>query len=129
MNKIFFLSAFFLAQLPALAQQPPGTWWHNKERSIHYRPEGEDFLCSNGSLRFNRALYGTNTAFRVEAGDLPEFALYLPGMGGSFRLGIIAGSKSKWLIDAQKIKAIYRPGSMLYEISDPLMGDGVLQPT
>jgi hypothetical protein len=31
----------------------------------------------NGTNRFNRALYGSNTAFRVEAGDLPEFAMYL----------------------------------------------------
>src|SRR5579864_7235460 len=119
MNKLLALFAFFLVQLTVLAQQHTDTWWHNKERTIHYRPEGEDFVCLNGTLRFNRALYGTNTAFRVEAGDLPEFALYLPGMGGSFRLGIIAGSKSKWLMNAKSIKAIYRPGSMLYEISDP----------
>ena len=122
-----FISFFLLPQLPALAQQPAAdSWWHNKERTIHYRPEGDDFVCINGKLRFNRALYGTNTAFRVEAGDLPEFALYLPGMGGSFRLGIIAGVKSKWLINAQKIKATYRPGSMLYDISDPLLGSGTL---
>src|SRR5882757_9225570 len=128
----FFSASFFLllAQSPLSAQQPAGdSWWHNKPRTIHYRPEGEDFVCVDSKLRFNRALYGTNTAFRVEAGDLPEFALYLPGMGGNFKLGIIAGGKSKWLINAQKIKTIYRPGSMIYEIGDPLLGNGILRIT
>src|SRR5205085_3456523 len=98
--------------------------WHGKERELRYRPEGTDFVIVNGNRRFVRALYGTNTGFRIEAGDLPEFALYMPGMGGNFKFGIISGNKSKWLIDATYIKAIYRPGSMLYEIKDPLIGNG-----
>jgi hypothetical protein len=100
--------------------------WHNKERSIRYQPEGNDFVITNGKRRFVRALYGTNTGFRIEAGDLPEFALYMPGMGGNFKFGIIAGDKSKWLIDAAHIKATYRPGSMLYEVKDPLLGNGTM---
>ena len=80
---------------------------------MRYQPQGTDFVITNGKRRFVRAIYGTNTAFRIEAGDLPEFALYMPGMGGNFKFGIIAGNKSKWLIDAQSIKAIYRPGSMM----------------
>jgi hypothetical protein len=94
--------------------------------SQYYQPVGEDIVKVNGQRRFNRALYGTNTAFRVEAGDLPEFALYLPGMGGAFRLGLQRGDSSKWLINARSIKAIYRPGSMLYEIRDPMLEEGVL---
>ena len=106
--------------------QLPIAPWHGKERSIHYRPAGKDFTVTNGTLRFNRALYGGNTAFRVEAGDLPEFALYLPGMGGNLKLGIISGKQSKWLTQAASIKATYRPGSMVYEIKDPLLGTGTL---
>src|SRR5215510_8513353 len=75
-------------------------WWHGKERSIRYQPERTDFVITNGKKRFVRALYGTNTGFRVEAGDLPEFALYMPGMGGNFRFGFIEGDKSKWLTKA-----------------------------
>ncbi|MEO6733462.1 MAG: DUF4450 domain-containing protein [Ferruginibacter sp.] len=116
-----FTSTFIHAQ--QLTQQQ---WWHGKERNIHYQPAGDDFVCVNGKMRFNRALYGTNTGFRVEAGDLPEFALYMPGMGGNLKFGIIAGKKNKWLIEAQYIKATYRAGSMLYEIKDPLLGAGVL---
>jgi hypothetical protein len=100
--------------------------WHGKERVLRYHPEGNDFIITNGKRKFVRALYGTNTAFRIEAGDLPEFALYMPGMGGNFKFGIIAGDKSKWIIEAVSVKAIYRPGSMLYEIKDPILGNGTL---
>ena len=49
--------------------------WHRIEREIHDKPDKKDFVLVNGNKRFNRALYGGNTAFRVEAGDLPEFAI------------------------------------------------------
>jgi hypothetical protein len=98
--------------------------WHNKERTIRYHPEGNDITITNGNRRFTRALYGTNTAFRLEAGDLPEFALYMPGMGGNIKFGLVNGDSSKWLIDANKIKASYRAGSMLYDIEDKMLGNG-----
>lgn len=101
--------------------------WHGIHRQLRYHPDGTDFVIQNGKRRFNRAIYGTNTAFRVEAGDLPEFALYLPGMGGNFKLGVIDGSQSKWLIDASSIEARYRPGSMHYLIKDPMLGAGTLR--
>jgi hypothetical protein len=105
----------------------PAVPWHGKERSVHYLPVNNDFVCMNGRYRFNRALYGTNTGFRVEAGDLPEFALYMPGMGGNCKLGLTTGKISRWITAASSIKAIYRPGEMLYEIRDPeLLGKGTL---
>ncbi len=100
--------------------------WHAKERSISYQPDGEDFVIINGTRRFNRAIYGTNTGFRVEAGDLPEFALYMPGMGGNLKFGLTSASESKWLIEVDSITARYRPGSMLYDLKDPLLGKGTL---
>lgn len=103
--------------------------WHNKERKVHYLPEGKDFVCVNPHLRFNRALYGTNTAFRVEAGDLPEFALYMPGMGGNLRFALINKDKHKWLIESTTIHTRYRPGSMIYTINDPLLEKGTLHIT
>jgi Domain of unknown function (DUF4450) len=102
------------------------TLWHGKERTVHYLPEGNDFVCANPVMRFNRALYGTNTAFRVEAGDLPEFAMYMPGMGGNLQFALQKGDKHKWLIKADNIKAVYRAGSMIYEINDSLLGQGKL---
>jgi len=92
------------------------------EHELRYHPEGGDFVIVNGARRFNRALYGTHTAFRVEAGDLPEFALYMPGMGGNLHFELDGHP----LIHARNIKAIYRPGSMIYEIRDPALGNGNL---
>ncbi len=111
---------------PLAAQPAAPPLWHGQPRTLRYHPEGQDFVITNGERRFNRALYGTNTAFRVEAGDLPEFALYLPGMGGNLKFGLLAGDQSKWLIKAASITARYRPGSMLYDITDPLLGAGQL---
>ena len=123
---IFFVGGLLLLfDLNAYAQ-PASQSWHNKSRSIRYHPDGNDFVIINGKHRFNRALYGTHTAFRVEAGDLPEFALYLPGMGGNLKFGLIKGSESKWLINARFIEARYRPGAMIYTIKDDLLGKTAL---
>jgi hypothetical protein len=100
--------------------------WHGIAREMRYHPDGKDFVITNGTHRFNRALYGTNTAFRVEAGDLPEFALYLPGMGGNLHLGLIQGESSKWLTEAKTIEARYQAGSMSYLITDPILENGRL---
>jgi len=64
----------------------------NVERPLRYRPEGRDFVIENGSEFFNRPLYGSNTAFRVDAGDRPELSLYLPGRGGNVRFGVATTS-------------------------------------
>lgn len=103
--------------------------WQNNERELHYKEDKGDFLLVNGKYRFNRALYGDNRASRVEAGDLPEFALYLPGMGGNLQFVIQKGNSIKQLIKADKIETRYRPGSMLYEIKDPILGNGILKLT
>jgi len=96
------------------------------DRPLRYHPEGTDFVIENGTEFFNRPLYGGNTAFRVEAGDAPEFTLYLPGRGGNLRLGLCSSSGAKWLLAAQSIITRYRPGSMIYEVKDPLLGSGKL---
>ncbi|MEA1848803.1 DUF4450 domain-containing protein [Chryseobacterium sp. MHB01] len=103
--------------------------WQNNERELHYKEDKGDFLLVNGKYRFNRALYGDNRASRVEAGDLPEFALYFPGMGGNLQFVIQKGNSIKKLIQADKIGTRYRPGSMLYEIKDPILGTGTLKLT
>ncbi|RZK42073.1 MAG: DUF4450 domain-containing protein, partial [Hymenobacter sp.] len=123
------LGLLLLLATAGLAQGQPTTaplLWHGQPRTLRYHPEGPDFVIHNGSRRFNRALYGTHTAFRVEAGDLPEFALYLPGMGGNLTFGLLANGQSKWLIKAENITARYRPGTMRYDIADPLLGAGQL---
>lgn len=104
-------------------------YWHGKERSLRYHPEREDFVIINGDQKFNRALYGTNTAFRIETGDVPEFGFFMPHMGGNMQVGLLSGKGSLWLNDAAYIKSIYRAGSRIYEIRDPFLGAGLLRLT
>jgi hypothetical protein len=102
----------------------------NIERPLRYRPEGGDFVIENGTEFFNRPLYGGNTGFRVDGGDRPEFVLYLPGRGGNIRLGLRTRNGTKWLHDAARIVTRYRPGGLLHEIRDPLLGEkGVIRLT
>lgn len=94
------------------------------DRPLRYRPDGPDFVIENGTEFFNRPLYGGNTGFRVDAGDRPEFSLYLPGRGGNLRLGFRTPAGTRWLFDAATVTARYRPGMMSYEIRDPALGPG-----
>lgn len=122
--RFFFLIliSYFIVPMPQVHAQQGN--WHSLQRKLHYRPQGKDLVKVEGRHRFNRALYGSNTGFRVEAGDLPEFALYMPGMGGNLKFELISGNQRKWLIDAEQIEAIYRPGSMIYTLKDPMLGRG-----
>lgn len=101
-------------------------------RSLRYKPDGTDFVITDGAEFFNRPLYGGNRGFRIDAGDRPEFSIFLPGRGGNVRFGIApsdgsgAASRAIWLQNARSIVARYRPGSMVYEIRDALLGNGVL---
>ena len=70
---------------------------------------------------FNRPLYGSNTAFRVDAGDRPEFSLYLPGRGGNLRLGVVTPPDRSGCTTRRRSRRATGPGSMLYEIRDPDM--------
>ena len=103
-------------------------------RPLRYRPVGGEFVIRNGKEFFNRPIYGVSAPtqsgdFRVDAGDLPEFSMYLPGHGGNLKLGIIGadGKASKWGADADEVVARYRPGRMIYEIRDALLGKGMLR--
>jgi len=99
------------------------------QRTLRYTPDGEDFVIVNGDKKFNRALYGAHNGFRVETGDVPEFALYLPRMGGNLSFSISNGSKSLPLNKAAFIESRYRAGSRIYTIKDPLIGKGLIRIT
>lgn len=72
---------------------------------IHYRPDGGSAVCVNGAARYNRALYGAHSGFRMECSDMPVFGIYLPGMGGHLELALPDGD----------CRAVYTPGRMDYE--------------
>src|SRR5476651_1401217 len=129
-KKMACLASFIigLQSIDCIAQQLPSptVLWHGQEHGLRYKPEANSFMIVNGNRLFTRALYGTNTAFRVETGDRPEFSMYMPGMGGNLKFGIAAGGKSIWLTQAKTITARYRAGAMLYDIEDPMLGTGKL---
>ncbi|MGB3801620.1 MAG: DUF4450 domain-containing protein, partial [Lewinella sp.] len=109
------------------AQADTAAYWHGIPRGVRYAPEGRTFVIENGERRFNRALYGGPSGFRVEAGDLPEFALYRPRLAGTLRFGIVTDKESRWLIDADRVRAVYDPGKMRYAITDRLLGTDSLE--
>jgi hypothetical protein len=100
---------------------------HLRERSLRYVPDGEDFVIVNGKNKFNRALYGSHTGFRLETGDVPEFAFYLPRMGGNLSLSVSNGVEDLPLNNAKTIECRYRPGKRIYTISDPFLRNGTIK--
>lgn len=100
---------------------------HQEERTLRYIPDGEDFVIINGKKKFNRALYGGHSGFRLETGDVPEFAFYLPRMGGNLSFEISNGKNIIHLNDAKWIETRYRPGKRLYSITDPILGKGKIE--
>jgi hypothetical protein len=125
---IVALNAAFETPWAEAAQELTPNLTTNIDRPLRYRPDGADFVIENGNESFNRPLYGGNTAFRVDGGDRPEFVLYLPGRGGNLRLGLIAGGRMLWTHNAARITTRYRPGELLYEIRDPIIGSsGVIR--
>lgn len=129
MKKHLVLIALLLSAGTAAAQYLPTdrNYAHLAERTLRYRPDGEDFVIVDGDRRFTRALYGTNTAFRVETGDVPEFALFMPRMGGNLQFALRRGTEVKPLDDAGRIEARYTPGRRGYTIDDPLLGGGTIR--
>lgn len=73
--------------------------------TLHYTPMGESVWTKNGTAKFNRALYGAHTGFRIDCSDFPEFGIYLPNMGGNMKIYLPEGDCT----------AIYTPGRMDYE--------------
>ncbi len=76
-------------------------------RQEHYLPQGESVYAINGKARYNRALYGAHTGFRMECSDYPTFGIYLPGMGGHLTLKPAETN----------CKATYTAGKMHYDQS------------
>ena len=53
-----------------------------------YQPEGQAFVCVNGTNRFTRALYGSHTDWRLETSDCPIFAVVKKGYHRNIRFVI-----------------------------------------
>lgn len=96
------------------------------QRTAHYMPEGNAFVCVNGSSRYTRALYGSTAEWRLETSDRPVFATYKKNQTGNIRFRILDGEQMMWLDEAEYCKASYEAGRRNYLLKDRRWGKGEL---
>ena len=96
------------------------------QRTAHYIPEGNAFVCVNGSSRYTRALYGSIAEWRLETSDRPVFATYKKNQTGNIRFRISDGRQTMWLDEAEYCKASYEAGRRNYLLKDRRWGKGEL---
>lgn len=87
-------------------------------RAVQYFPEGDAFSCINGKNRYTRALYGSNTDYRIETSDVPIFALYKQKCYRNVRF--VIGDVQ--LETVQYCKAQYGKGRRHYVVRDERWG-------
>ena len=111
MRRVFLIIALFVC-LFALAQ----------ERGQQYVPQGNAFVCENGTNRFTRALYGSHTDWRLETSDRPVFAVVKKGHHRHIRF-VVNGVP---LDSTDYCKAWYEDGVRRYRLVDSRWQDAEL---
>ena len=93
-----------------------------QERRQQYVPQGNAFVCENGTNRFTRALYGSHTDWRLETSDRPVFAVVKKGHHRNIRF-VVNGV----LLDSTDYcKAWYEEGVRRYRLRDRRWQDAEL---
>lgn len=90
--------------------------------TVNYRPDGRDIVCTDGTHRYTRALYGSATDFRVETSDRPVFALYKKKAYRNVRFEMTCGGTTMALDEARHCEARYQAGRRTYVLTDPRWG-------
>ena len=88
-------------------------------REQQYFPEGDGFVCVNGTNRYTRALYGGWTDWRVETSDRPVFAVFKKNNHRNIRFRVNGVA----LDSTNYCKATYVNGMRLYTLRDSRWGD------
>lgn len=101
----------------------------NEVRVMQYYPDGRDIVCFNSDGKYNRALYGTNTRFRLETSDRPLFAVYDKTESWNFRFYMEYKGRTWQLDETSYCEARYRGGVRSYVVKDRKWGNGVLNIT
>ena len=92
------------------------------ERVMQYFPDGNDFVCYNGTNRFTRALYGGYTDFRLETSDMPVFASYKKNNYRNIQLSLNGVPLDK----VEYCESRYSAGKRTYERTDSRWNNGKL---
>ena len=96
------------------------------KRSQQYFPQGNAFVCTNGTNRFTRALYGGWTDWRLESSDRPVFAVVKKNYHRNISFTLETGGVSVALDSAARCVAFYGAGERTYRLSDPRWGGAEL---
>ena len=96
-------------------------------RTMHYFPDGRDIVCLNGENRYTRALYGTNTRFRLETSDRPVFAAYDRAESSNLGFFAIYDGKELNLDSTEWCESRYGRGRRSYVLKDSSWGNGRLE--
>lgn len=95
------------------------------EQDLTYFPDGDAFVCVNGSNLYSRALYGSNESeWRLETSDRPIFASYKKNNCRNIRFLITIGGKDYALDSAEYCEARYTGGRRDYVLRDRRWGKG-----
>lgn len=97
----------------------------NSERVLQYTPTSGGYIYSkNGNNLYTRALYGGNTAFRIETSDRPIFGAFHGKDNRNIHFVVTVNGKSMRLDSVADCRSYYRGGERRYELSDPAWGKG-----
>lgn len=87
-------------------------------RAMQYEPKDGAFYSRNGKNRFTRALYGSNTDYRIETSDRPIFAIFKHKNYRNLRFYV----GDVQLDETQQCKSYYKEGMRTYALSDDRWG-------
>ena len=97
-----------------------------KTRTLQYHPDGRDIVCQDGDKRYNRALYGSYTEYRLETSDRPIFAVYRSKAHKNIRFRLTANGKTTPLEQTTHAEARYNAGKRVYKLTDASWRKGSL---
>lgn len=87
-------------------------------RAMQYEPKDGAFYSRNGKNRFTRALYGSNTDYRIETSDRPIFAIFKHKNYRNLRFYV----GDVQLDETQQCESYYKEGMRTYTLSDDHWG-------
>lgn len=131
MKRFFAIAILGLPFLMA-AQSYVGQFDHNplersSERVMQYTPTSGGYIYrKNGDNLYTRALYGGNTAFRLETSDRPIFGAVHGKDNRNIHFMVEINGKRMRLDSVAECRAYYRGGERRYELTDPAWGKGRL---
>lgn len=89
-----------------------------EKRTMHYFPDNGEIVCVNGSNRYTRALYGRESAFRLETSDRPIFATFVKGNCKNISFALTINGKSYPLGSTSYCESRYLGGRRTYRLKD-----------